>query len=261
MRLTQKETEEFISKHNVRFENNKWFGERICSDCGKQLLHYASIKRHIIRNIRDAIKLKQLCSSCSTSGNKNPFFGKSHSIETKQKVSKSRMGKACGANNSMNNPINRQKISDSLKEKYKNGELNFLKIIQRDKMIESHSMGKLKTCPISKFELEIQSHLIENKINFEPQFKISSKPFDFFVKKYNLLVEFNGDYFHANPEKYEANYFNVKKKMFAWELWKQDEEKKKEAIDSGYNYLIIWEKDYKKNKSFFINKIVNYDKK
>lgn len=62
----------------------------------------------------------------------------------------------------------------------------------------------------------------------------------------NKIIEYNGDFWHANPKIYNADdnvYFNVK----AETLWKKDEIKNKLAIDKGYELLIIWENDYKKD--------------
>jgi very-short-patch-repair endonuclease len=236
-------------------------GERICPNCNTIIKCKSHKRYYVIRNIRNSTKNKIICLKCATSGEKNPFFGKKHAKQTRQKISESRIGKACGAENAMSNIVYKQKISNILKEKYKNGELDWLKNIQKNKIIESRKLGKMKNAPISKAEMEIGHKLKEQKIDFETQFKINTKPFDFFIKQYNLLIEFNGDYFHANPEKYESNYFNKKKKMFALELWELDKTKKQEAIDNGYNFLTIWESDYKKDKDGFINKILNYAKK
>lgn len=260
MRFTKEQVLDFIKKHKIIFDGSNWKGERVCPECEKNIKYSATERFYLIRNIKVGINKKTLCSKCSTSGENNPFFGRKHSSHAKDKISKSRTGKGCGSKNSMNNPVNRKKISDKLKQKYKNGELESLKDIQKKTMIQSRIDGKLKNAPVSKLEIEIQNKLKEKNIDFESQFKINSKPFDFFIKKHNLLVEFNGDYFHANPEKYDANYLNKKKKMFAWELWKLDEIKKQEAIDSGYNFLTIWESDYKKDKNGSINKILNYGK-
>ena len=251
------EKEQFIFEHKIHFDN-KWFGERFCSECSKKLTHYASKEYYVIRNIRNAKTNGETCLQCSTKGEKNPFFGKTHSDKTKKQVCKSRTGKACGINNSMNNPENRKKISVKLKEKYKNGDLDYLKKIQSDFATKCHSDGVFKTCPVSKIELEIGKKLSDSNINFKPQFKITSKPYDFYFPEKNLLVEFNGDYFYANPIKYEANYFNKKKNMFAYQLWEQDELKKKEALDGGYNFLTVWESEYKQDKNLEINKIINY---
>ena len=257
-KMTKKEIEDFVLIHNIRIENNLWIGERTCKTCFQIVIHSTTERFFTIRNIKKSTN--KSCLSCSMTGDKNSFFGKTHSKETKKQVSKSRIGKACGQDNAMSNIRNREKVSVGLKEKYKSGDLDYLRKIQSDFAKKHHSDGTFKTYPVSKIELDIKERLSAANINFESQFKINSKPYDFYFPEKNLLVEFNGDYFHANPNKYNANYFNKKKKMFANQLWEQDETKKKEALDNGYDFLTIWEQDYKKDKNLEINKLINYGK-
>lgn len=87
--------------------------------------------------------------------------------------------------------------------------------------------------------------------------------YDFFVKETGKLIEFNGDYWHANPNKYLADQIikypnNVQKT--ACEVWEQD--KLKIQTLTRYpiikDHLIIWESDYKENKSEIIQKCINF---
>jgi very-short-patch-repair endonuclease len=56
------------------------------------------------------------------------------------------------------------------------------------------------------------------------------------------IIEFNGDYWHCNPEQYDKNYFNVFKQMFAYEIWNEDHEKIN--LIEGYEVLVIWEHEF-----------------
>jgi len=60
----------------------------ICNDCGKE-------------RVLGRFEYVDLCRSCSLSGERNPMFGEHHSIETKDKISKTLTGKYCGKNNPM----------------------------------------------------------------------------------------------------------------------------------------------------------------
>lgn len=86
--------------------------------------------------------------------------------------------------------------------------------------------------------------------------KIGRKVYDIYIAELNMLIEFNGDYWHCNPKKYNANYFNARRNMTAKDIWDRDAEKEKLAIKSGYNFLTIWELDYKKNKKIIFSKII-----
>jgi G:T-mismatch repair DNA endonuclease (very short patch repair protein) len=76
-----------------------------------------------------------------------------------------------------------------------------------------------------------------------------------------LIIEYNGDYWHCNPKKYEANYYNQKKQKFAKELWEYDKNKVDLILKKGYNLEVVWESDLK-NDHTIINKLIKkYDKK
>ena len=104
---------------------------------------------------------------------------------------------------------------------------------------------------ISKLNRRIIKILEDNNINFEKEFKIrsgtSNKYYDVKFDN-NVLLEINGDYFHANPTKYHSNdvfvFHNVQ--VTAMEIWNGDLLKKKLAEDNGYLVKYIWESDMKK---------------
>lgn len=85
------------------------------------------------------------------------------------------------------------------------------------------------------------------------------KKFDFCIKSKKLIIEFNGDIYHANPlfhnendiVKYAPN-SNITAKM----IWNRDELKNKFAEDAGYKVIVVWESDYKENKEKVINELI-----
>lgn len=70
------------------------------------------------------------------------------------------------------------------------------------------------------------------------------------------IIEFYGDYWHANPNKFKAT--DVIKKTTAEKIWDHDRQKIKLLNDDGYTVLIIWESEYKKDKQGIINKCINF---
>lgn len=257
MKRTREQLNIDIINFKVYQENDKWFGSRLCFDCKKEMKYEAQKSCLILRNIRNAEIKNTCCSICSKIGNKNSFFGKKHSIDTKLIQSENRKGKACGENNSMANPIHRKTVSINLKKKYDSGELDFLKKIQKETMIKNILNGKLKPKNISNPEREIKKILEDIGLVIESQFKINSFSYDLYIKNHNILIEYNGDYWHCNPLKYSKNYLNKKKNMYAYELWYNDINKKELAEKNGYKFFTIWENDYKLNKENEIKKIIN----
>lgn len=256
MKRTKKQIGEEILKYKAYEKNDKWYGYRECPDCKNEILQQAFSCGVLLRNIRNLDKRSAPCSSCNKKGDKNHFFGKFHTEKSKKQNSESRKGKACGSGNAMANIKNRQKISNTLKNKYDSGDLDYLKEIQRKTAIKNQANGKLKTAPISKAEKEIRKIIEDIGYEVIPQFNIGSLKYDLFIKDINLLIEYNGDYWHCNPEKYDDKYFHKKKKMTAKDIWKKDEEKIKLAISSGFKIITIWESKFISNKESEIKKIL-----
>lgn len=66
--------------------------------------------------------------------------------------------------------------------------------------------------------------------------------FDFTILELDLMVEFNGDYWHRNPKKYDSNYFE--RGLYSYEVWERDQLKIEAANRRGFDVLVVWESDY-----------------
>lgn len=256
MRRTQKQLQEEESKYKVLIKDKRYYGYRICCNCKNEIEH-SSVKRFILlRTIRNLDNKKLFCSSCNKKGELNHFYGKNHTKKSINKISKNRTGKACGEKNSMSKKEHRDNVSIALIKKYKSGELDFLKDIQRANAFKNQANGKLKTAPISSAEKEIKKILEDKGYEVISQFNIGSLKYDLLIKNKNMLIEYNGDYWHCNPIIYAPDYFHKKKQLLAEEIWKHDFKKRKIAEEKGYKLFIIWERDYMFNKENEINKII-----
>ena len=241
-------------------ENNKWCAFYTCNCCGSKIKFCASQKFYLNRNL----KKKNVCKKCSLkkqTGSANPFFNKKHSDESVNKISASRTGKYCGLDNHMvKNPIYKKIISEKIKTKWKSGSMEKTRKKLSELMKERISSGKLKGYNRSKAEDELINLLKVKNIEVTPNYLLEGKIFDLYIKKFNLLIEYNGDYWHCNPKKYDENYYNHKKSKTAKEIWEYDKNKLYIAKNNGYNCEVIWESDYKKNKDIIINILKKYDK-
>jgi len=74
--------------------------------------------------------------------------------------------------------------------------------------------------------------------------------YDFCYK--NKIIEFNGDFWHYNPETFKDKDSFSNNKMKAEERWAYDKKKKQYAESLGFDVLVVWENDYKKNKESVI---------
>ncbi len=100
-------------------------------------------------------------------------------------------------------------------------------------------------------EQRMKSILDIEKIQFVDQFYIKYNStwrlYDFLIEG-SLIVEMQGNYYHANPSLYQPDDVIIiaRQKRLAKDIWKYDANKKQLAIDSGYVFLPIWEKDFAK---------------
>lgn len=69
--------------------------------------------------------------------------------------------------------------------------------------------------------------------------------YDFVNHDSKLILEVNGDFWHANPEMYAEDWINPITKVTAKEKWNYDEEKTQYAESKGYKVITIWEKNIK----------------
>jgi G:T-mismatch repair DNA endonuclease (very short patch repair protein) len=86
----------------------------------------------------------------------------------------------------------------------------------------------------------LSKHGIQHKV----QEQVGKYYFD--IKIGNILIEVNGDYWHANPKFYRGNqiikYPGRRKKLVA-NIWKKDLKKMLQARKKGYRVIYLWEND------------------
>jgi len=246
-------SEEFYS--NFWEENGKWYGHWICNTCNEKIKFSVNKKCLLYRNLNN----KKTCKKCSLDkqiGKGNPFYNKTHTKESINKISLKKIG--VKTSDHMSKPEYKKLFSDNAKERWKNGSMEQTRIKLSNLMKERIAKGKIKSYNRSKAEDEILETLKLLNIESIPNFLLEGKIFDIYVPKFNLLIEYNGDYWHCNPLKYLKDYFNHKKQKTAQEIWDYDQNKLDLAKNNGYICEVIWETDYKQNKNVILNLIKTY---
>jgi len=99
----------------------------------------------------------------------------------------------------------------------------------------------------------LQQVLEKNQVRFEKHKKILGQP-DIFIKP-NICIFADGDYFHANPQKYKA-YDRILGGVYAKDKWARDKRITKNLQKMGYKVLRFWEYDIKNNLQECFYKIV-----
>lgn len=152
----------------------------------------------------------------------------------------------------------RRKIGRIIKDKHLKGEINHpLKDSERREIvIEKIRKGWYKWAEkqttfshVMRSEKEDHVSDILKECGFEviQQYKIKGliNPVDIFLPEHDIIVEFNGDYWHCNPRKYNPYFWNSPKQKYAYELWNKDIEKLLSLNNKGYSVIILWENTYK----------------
>lgn len=201
----------FISGHNSRKEGHwgDWNNpDRVNKIKSTRKAKFASGEYdHIKKSILDT--------------RKNPEFGKKISKGAKGISKPKPEGFGVG-----------RKHSKKTKEKMSNSAIN--RIVKEDKLHISELEYKFQENFLDKLNIEnIHSYYVKEIKAF----------YDFYLPKYNILIEVDGDFYHCNPIKYPGGSIcKTQEKNL-----KRDQQKNQWAKDNGFKLLRFWENDIKNN--------------
>lgn len=99
----------------------------------------------------------------------------------------------------------------------------------------------------TKIELKVKSILEDSGINYIHQYdKIKAYYVDFYLPDFNLVFEVDGDYWHANPKKYDSDElikYPGNRVVTAQSVWDKDNIRLNEIKECGYNVCRIFGSD------------------
>ena len=122
------------------------------------------------------------------------------------------------------------------------------KVIERvGKVKWASHFGDFKKYYRSKGEIELYEY-VKNNINENAKCNLFICGYNVDIIYEKIIIEYFGDYWHCNPDMYNADYHHQILKMTAADVWKKDKKPIKNLQKSGYTVKIIWEKDWNKKK-------------
>jgi G:T-mismatch repair DNA endonuclease (very short patch repair protein) len=236
--------------------------DRVCPVCGRTL------------------SLKNKSGFCTKhrdrSGINNPFYGKKHTQATKDKLVA--INKVASVEK-WKDPEYRAKVikavSKPRREGFKEEQSKRIakwykdnpeqKTIRSEHMTKSWREEKISpnnnnfSCNESKLELELFSMLKEvcdvEKITLHNEEGKWFLP-DAVAEKEGTIIEFFGDYWHANPSRYNTD--DLIKGIPAQSIWDKDEARMQSLRDMGYLVIVVWESEFKADKEGTVSNIDNY---
>ena len=154
--------------------------------------------------------------------------------------------------------IERQKNwSNTMEDKYKHGLFNrtpnFVSKFEKD-MVDSIIEELLLDLDIDDIYCYKNRQFILKNDNEE----CKNNRFLYDFKFENKIIEFNGDYWHMNPDIYDSDFVNPYTNLSSEEKWKFDEIKFECAVQNGYDVLTIWESEYNENREATIQKCISF---
>lgn len=126
---------------------------------------------------------------------------------------------------------------------------NALSQDERDTIIQQRIETAMKNgrSYSSKLEDRVAAMLDELGIKYKRQLFIGRKSYDFALPG-KVLIEVQGDYWHANPQIYKADdvFEGNGRGQTAQMIWDHDAEKKRHAESKGFTVIYLWESDIPK---------------
>ena len=269
-----------ISLKQIMIDQSKL--SAMCSGCGAHV--NTSYKSRFIHT-------PYLCHRCSITGERNPFYGKTHSDKTKKLQSDAKNGKYDGEKNPMFGKswkdVVREKMGTHRFEEYLSdrnkkhsermmGEKNpfYGKTHPQDIMSIISNANKIYSSnPIVKqrqreFAIErmrknkykmtnpervMKSILSELSIPSHYNFIMDKRyQYDFRITNTNIIIEVQGDYWHCNPKIYPNGPTSERQKF----KLQRDTEKKHYAEQKGYSILYVWEDELKNDVQLVKEKVM-----
>lgn len=221
-------------------------------------------------------------------GQSNPMFGKNHSKESKNNISQTRKEKFANGEYEIwqhriddktkeslakikdwstkeNNPERAKKISNKLKGRKHSEEHNQksriaikkawesleLKEQARYRIMERFKDRKFNTP--SKLEIKFKSILESLNIEYVFQYNVSNYLFDFYLPKFNTLIEVDGNFYHCHPILYPTVKYETQQITM-----ENDYKKNKVAGDMGYELMRFWEYDINTSPLTVISRLSPY---
>jgi very-short-patch-repair endonuclease len=220
-------------KYPIKVVDGKKIWYKFCPNCNREQ-QYSTL-----RAVSTATKKNRQCLFCKNKGSGNPFFGKHHSEEHRQNLSKKQL-------NSCSYRYKRiGKNPDKIKKECKFcNRVFYVSKCQNRRKYHSYECAindnfgfdpLIKTKP----EKEFEDWLKVKNINYTSQFQLKGKLYDFYIPSKNLLVEIDGIYWHGK---------NIPiKKLNETQRCNRINDKIKTCIakENGYNLLRIWEDEIK----------------
>lgn len=233
-----------IKQSSLKYGRGKYCSRKCCDEHKKLLMlgeknpaygkkqDNSVVKKRMLKiwqnpNIKEHIK-----KSLNEFKNKNGYWPGSDAESNKKR--KETYLKKYGVDHNWKDKICRDKCDETTKKLYGKSSLELM----RDALV-----NQKETSIEIKFKEILEKYDIKYKQYYKVNYKDSYKEYDFLLVNFNILVEIDGDFWHANPVYYnKENLVEIQKINLI-----NDELKNNLAINLGYSIIRFWETNIKKS--------------
>lgn len=226
-----------------------------CNDCG--------VLSKPIKNHKKILKEngERLCTSCCKKGERNGFYGKTHTEDTINQI-KSTASEI--SKRHWQDPEYRKRVIDGVSKPRREGfgkeqseritqwyeDNPEQRNIRSEQMKMSWDDGKITPNPQStnrsKGEIGLYEYLTE-RLDVSVEEKKTLRMDDTWflpdiVIDDTIIIEYFGDYWHGNPLKYDENDI-IGHKIKAGDIWSRDKKRIDTLVENGYSVIIVWQSD------------------
>lgn len=234
-----------LNKHGLNYEQYKETYPKACLISEESKLAYSNATKAYFKNNEGEAQRRSSSRVMSIEGlqarsdsmkkrwkeNKSQFI----TVERNEKIAKAKKDWWAGKSEQEKSAFIKQKVVTKVRERL--GEEAY-KAQLREKGIKGYNalMYKGSKKLLNRFEQEMVDTIINKGYNCITQFEINKWFYDSYIPEKNLIIEFDGDYWHPKTIE-DCNNKRLKKQ------WNIDRKKETIAIQEGYNLVRIRESE------------------
>lgn len=237
-----------IKESAIKYGRGKYCSRKCCDEHKKSLMlgeknpaygkkqNDCVVKKRMLKTWQNPNTKENIKKSLNEFKNKNGYWPGSDPESNRKR--KETYLKKYGVDHNWKDKITRNKCEETTKKLYGKSSLE---------LMQDALTNQKETSIEFKFKELLEKHNIKYKQYFKINYKDSFKEYDFLLINFNILIEIDGDFWHANPMYYDKeNLLEIQKINLINDNLKNDL-----AISSGYSILRFWETDVK-NSDFEI---------
>jgi very-short-patch-repair endonuclease len=128
------------------------------------------------------------------------------------------------------------------------------KSVNKKASIKGKSMEQIREGlmdSMSQLERDFGTLLQMLGLQYESQYQLGTKFFDFYLPAHNTIIEVDGDYYHCNPEIYKKPQYKTQRRAII-----NDHRKNRLCEQHGIRLIRFWENDIRNKRDMVLARLM-----